>query len=420
MDKRPECLDKNGNMKREIIELIDSTIEEYKRQILNFRNNCLDYLNSPKNRTLIILSSLPISLVIFYLVRCLYQTKIDDHLVTSIILSPVLILLWKFRDQNTRHQIENSRKDINLKDFQQISLWASGEELKGKGNNVHPLQISSIYQLGSYFRGDYGKEFQRPAFEILKSILNNIQFYINIHKIEKSIEETYVDYERNNPSFFSIIHQDGFDLVANKLESTNTIRKVLFEAIFLNNSDTLRSNEFKDCLVKFNLSGFDKFDFIVKGQLDLSNMNFGGTIWDGARINDINFEGSNFAFAKFRFAKISDTNMNKTKMHITNFDKCLIENVTFEKSDINVTEMNSCKLKKVSFFLAKCERFNILKSIFEYGVNFKDCICNNTNFDSSLISSLEVSENTKFNNTKILRTAFESLDKSTLNKIKGE
>jgi hypothetical protein len=50
-------------------------------------------------------------------------------LVTVLISTPVAYAIWSFRDQNNRELIENQRKDINLKDFQKLCEWATGQHL---------------------------------------------------------------------------------------------------------------------------------------------------------------------------------------------------------------------------------------------------------------------------------------------------
>ncbi|WP_206518586.1 pentapeptide repeat-containing protein [Stakelama tenebrarum] len=81
---------------------------------------------------------------------------------------PVLYLLWHWRDSNVRAQIDNQRKDINLKEFQEVQLRASGalpETLSAEAREQ--LQIASLHQLRGFLRGEYGESFRRPAFELL-------------------------------------------------------------------------------------------------------------------------------------------------------------------------------------------------------------------------------------------------------------
>jgi len=124
-------------------------------------------------------------------------------LITIIIGAPTAYVIWAFRDHNNRMQIENQRKDINLKDFQKLSEWASGMHIPekkitktnfgiGEGAEAsrtietfeqmegilkdHPslhdgavaLQIAAIYQLEAFLRGDYGEVSAARLFNCLK------------------------------------------------------------------------------------------------------------------------------------------------------------------------------------------------------------------------------------------------------------
>ncbi|MDO4643170.1 MAG: hypothetical protein Q4A74_04955 [Cardiobacteriaceae bacterium] len=46
--------------------------------------------------------------------------------ITLLTSAPVAFMVWHFRDENTRQQIEHQRKDVNLKEFQKIAEWVSG------------------------------------------------------------------------------------------------------------------------------------------------------------------------------------------------------------------------------------------------------------------------------------------------------
>ena len=51
------------------------------------------------------------------------------NFIILIVSAPVAFVIWHFRDENNRQQIENQRKDINLKEFQKLSEWVSGVHL---------------------------------------------------------------------------------------------------------------------------------------------------------------------------------------------------------------------------------------------------------------------------------------------------
>ncbi|WP_342031769.1 hypothetical protein [Neisseria sp. Marseille-Q2251] len=140
------------------------------------------------------------------------------NLIILIVSAPVAFVIWHFRDENNRQQIENQRKDINLKEFQKLSEWVSGVHLPeiktvskttqkssskdgvevvektterseeyskkpdtadfdtfSKRDGAVALQISAIYNLLPFFRGDYGESFRLPAFNLLKSAWQAMQ-----------------------------------------------------------------------------------------------------------------------------------------------------------------------------------------------------------------------------------------------------
>ncbi|WP_170152425.1 pentapeptide repeat-containing protein [Vespertiliibacter pulmonis] len=121
---------------------------------------------------------------------------------------PTLFIIWNIRDQNATQQIENQRKDINLKEFQKIAEWVSGahlieEEITDKLTNTSEnilntqlteqtikytqpnsqqsiptfskrdgavgLQIAAIYNLLPFFQGKHGEDFRKPALNLLTS-----------------------------------------------------------------------------------------------------------------------------------------------------------------------------------------------------------------------------------------------------------
>ncbi|HET9638299.1 MAG TPA: pentapeptide repeat-containing protein [Allosphingosinicella sp.] len=83
---------------------------------------------------------------------------------------PAGFLLWLFRDINVSGTLENQRKDVNLKEFQEIQLRAAGamdERLPAAARET--LQIAALHQLRAFLRGEYGDSFRRPALELLRA-----------------------------------------------------------------------------------------------------------------------------------------------------------------------------------------------------------------------------------------------------------
>ena len=183
--------------------------------------------NSAKVLCAAILSAIIFLLIYFAVIKNSSENSVGSwNFIILIVSSPVAFVIWQFRDENSRQQIENQRKDINLKEFQKLSEWVSGAylpEIKiveksitkssfktdnesdaspekkiteqteerskeygqkpdsdhfdtfGKRDGAVALQISAIYNLLPFFRGDYGESFRLPAFNLLKSAWQAMQ-----------------------------------------------------------------------------------------------------------------------------------------------------------------------------------------------------------------------------------------------------
>lgn len=62
--------------------------------------------------------------VLIFLFICLPAIVINPdasagfwNFIILLVSSPVAFAIWHFRDENSKHQIDNQRKDINLKEF---------------------------------------------------------------------------------------------------------------------------------------------------------------------------------------------------------------------------------------------------------------------------------------------------------------
>ncbi len=99
--------------------------------------------------------------------------KITSVGLSGIVMSaPIIFIIWTFRDKNKLLELENARKDTNLKEFQQLQRWATGN-MDGNSDNDNKiaLQISALHSLRAYLKGEYGESFRRGAYEIFRAIL---------------------------------------------------------------------------------------------------------------------------------------------------------------------------------------------------------------------------------------------------------
>lgn len=97
---------------------------------------------------------------------------------------PVAFWIWHWRDRNVQEQIENQRKDVNLKEFEEVQTRAAGAFGKEVSEDAREqLQIAALQQLRAFIRGDYGNAFRRPAFELLWSGHATAMKRIGTHQI---------------------------------------------------------------------------------------------------------------------------------------------------------------------------------------------------------------------------------------------
>ncbi len=85
---------------------------------------------------------------------------------------PAAFILWAFRDINASKDLENKRKDVNLKEFQEIQMRAAGAmDEKFPESARESLQVAATHQLAGFLKGEYGASFRRPAWELLRARL---------------------------------------------------------------------------------------------------------------------------------------------------------------------------------------------------------------------------------------------------------
>lgn len=87
---------------------------------------------------------------------------------TAIILgTPVAFMLWYWRDKNVRDQIEIGRREISLKEFQEVQIRAAGALDKSIDMQAREaLQIASLHQMRVFLQKK-DKYLRTPALELL-------------------------------------------------------------------------------------------------------------------------------------------------------------------------------------------------------------------------------------------------------------
>ena len=315
------------------------------------------------------------------------------NFIILIVSAPVAFVIWHFRDENNRQQIENQRKDINLKEFQKLSEWVSGVHLPeiktvskttqkssskdgaeiteqtmeqseeyakkpdaadfdtfSKREGAVALQISAIYNLLPFFRGDYGESFRRPAFNLLKSAWQAMQ-----QDSLKKLDETHLaDEERKKI----------FDELTQKAKSPMgvALTQVLLSLDWDNKKLNLR--DFPEMLpniclagMNFHLSGVSEIARDLS-ELDLSGADFRKIVLEkaelqGCRLIQVKFDGAHLWEAKLDGAKLweaklQDTDLKKAELKNADLGRAKLCNAYLLEANLQGAYLGEADLQNVN------------------------------------------------------------------------
>ena len=356
------------------------------------------------------------SLVIFFFLFVFFQICFPELLEKSaglwnfiilVVSAPVAFAIWHFRDENNRQQIENQRKDINLKEFQKLSEWVSGahlpeiktidkttqkEGLKDKGEiegelqlierttekteeygkkphaegfdtfgkreGAVALQISAVYNLLPFFRGDYGESFRRPAFNLLKSAWQAMQ------------QDSLKKWETENLSDDQ--QQAIIEELRRKAESPMGVALTHVLLSLDQKNMQLNLRDFPEMLpniclagMNFNLSGVDE-----KAR-DWSGLNLSGVDFRGAYLKEVHFEESQLDGANLQYADLTKVNLQhadltEAKLQNADLSGAELQNAYLWFANLQHTNLSSAKLQHADLWEANLQHTNLSSAKLQY------------------------------------------------------
>ena len=339
------------------------------------------------------------SVVIFIFLFIFFQICFPELLEKSaglwnfiilVVSAPVAFAIWHFRDENNRQQIENQRKDINLKEFQKLSEWVSGahlpeiktidkttqkEGLKDKGEidgkfqlierttekteeygtklyiggfdtfgkheGAVALQISAVYNLLPFFRGDYGESFRRPAFNLLKSAWQAMQ--------QRSLNSWE---EEDEPGSCRENKEEAI-IEAFITRAYSPMGVALTHVLLsLNRKNTqLNLRDFPEmlpnlCLVgmNFHLSGVDE-----KAR-NWSGLNLSGIDFRGAHLKEVQFEKSELDGANLQNADLFKVNLQDAELN-----RAALQGAELDRAELQGAELDRAELQNADLFKANLQ-----------------------------------------------------------------
>ena len=333
------------------------------------------------------------SLVIFVMLFIFFQICFPELLEKSaglwnfiilVVSAPVAFAIWHFRDENNRQQIENQRKDINLKEFQKLSEWVSGahlpeiktidkttqkEGLKDKGEidgelqlierttekteeygkkphaegfdtfgkreGAVALQISAIYNLLPFFRGDYGESFRMSAFNLLKSAWQAMQ------------QDSLKKWETANSS--SNKQREIIRELRRKAESPMGVALTHVLLSLDQKNMQLNLRDFSEMLpnlclagMNFHLSGVDE-----KAR-NWSGLNLSGVDFRGAYLKEVHFEESQLDGANLQYADLTEVNLQHADLTEAKLQNADLSGAELQNADLWFAELQNAHLLLVN------------------------------------------------------------------------
>ena len=319
-------------------------------------------------------------------------------IVYSVCIAPIAYVLWWFRDTNQLWQIENQRKDINLKDFQKLSEWASGSTLveeevtttgKGEVNTIKStrppasetaqsgtrrrgsevLQIASVQQLGSYLLGENGGQFQRPALELLIALWQS--------QTQDIRSEASSILNQEHPDNVSNPIGSWLDKVA-AVQNSNLARAITYALLAKENRALLQLSEYLPKQVLTGLSTelpglpplkfwLQRLDAIELQGANLPKAELQGASLIGAQLSGANLSRAQLQGAKLNAAMLRHTNLLGAQLAASDLTVAHMENANLadaqlQKANLYCAYLNFAKLEKCQLDKSRLVRAQLVRT----------------------------------------------------------
>ena len=334
----------------------------------------------------------------------------DATLLLALMGSPFAFVIWWFKDINNREQLENQRKDVNLKDFQRLAEWAAGMHLPEdkittslkttEGATVEPnpetktsrstennqstecyvvpsnailhtpsrregaasLQIAAIYQLQSFLQGDYGKHFQRPAFQLLKSVwLSMVSQHINA--LNTLLEQ---------PCNFAIAaEKDDF---TTKIEAWRAaLQSTMAQSVGYAINVTLGAQQgylLRTHAIDLSgavLSGYNSRHSALKQPLELDDLNLNGIQLQGADLRGAELQRANLSFAQLQgvslvLANLQGANLSNTKLQWVNLNLAELQGAHLREAQLQGARLMQANLQWANLGEAQLQGATLMRA----------------------------------------------------------
>ena len=352
-----------------------------------------DFWSQIPNWIKVILSSvISISILVYF--KCfssLFSNVSNDEIIKQggfwtlfslIVSSPVAFAIWSFRDRNATDQINNARKDTNLKEYHKIVEWITSKD------SSEELKISAIYYLKRFYE-DKSLGFQQAALHLLLSTWESMQRneLEKLKKVDDVVKAKAIIYalrdNGNSPLGIAITKV----LLSNEGECILAYPEV-FSSICLAGmnfylpglSNNIVNKLFNNEKIKYSgiqLQGCQFRDINLK-DVDFSHSNLLGTEWGsnefcaGSFWNNVNFSKCNFRYSSIDKVSLTDCDFSSSNFTNTTFSQLDIDDLTkFYGVNLIHSSMVFIHLHKSSQFLGSIIfQSDLSKWIYEFQDEF--------------------------------------------------
>lgn len=323
---------------------------------------------------------------------------------------PAAFIIWLFRDQNMQATVENQRKDVNLKEFQELIVRAAGYKNDAASDGASKiLEAAAVHQLRSYLRGDFGEGFRRPAWELLKAKLaakrdlpefTALQNFLASHSYPSGILKDDIDLEakkgfeaslsnivgplrllRNDEPVNQVVSDEIGSICSSKLPTNySNFAQIHFksrtmfsgcdlrEAVFVSGFLGWCNFEFADLwraeFQQADLS-FGHFEFAKGAGAHFELANLMGAVFDRSQFLHASFIGADLSSASFRFSDLRNARFDGNQSTRRNdFRGSDLESANFQLTDMSYCNLEGCRLRGTKFTDANLFHANLRDTLF--------------------------------------------------------
>ncbi len=280
---------------------------------------------------------------------------------------PAAFILWSFRDHHVNATLENQRKDVNLKAFQEIQLRATGAlDSKLPDASRDTLQIAALHQLRAFLRGEFGENFRRPAFELLLSIQQNSGERLGLRSVLEQIA----------PLASNAAQQGQSGSLSNRVRSAIVTLRNRRSIVELAAAAVISSEWRAIWRSGFPLDG-RKMDLIsvpgaaILSELRLVGAHLGGANLSRAHLEAANLLGAHLEGADLRWAHLEGANLRRAHLEGANLSWAHLEAADLRWVHLEGANLLGAHLEGANLRCAHLEGANLRRAHLE-GANLRD------------------------------------------------